>query len=186
MMFVLNGAAAAVALRLRRLATRARFGPAPMTRSVALARIVLSGCAFLAIALPVRGEAQSRLHVPPLEDDLGYLGFSWIYGTGTMVIGSNSETPVRSGVYPTVSDVDKCSPAERAGLRVGDELTVVNGHDGRRMPLFADDPLEPGTVHVFTVRRGDELIELTMTSAEPLSQGEMPEDRCEVDEPPSG
>ena len=140
MTFVLNGAAAAVALRLRRLATRTRFGPAPMTRSVALARIVLSGCAFLAIALPVRGEAQSRLHVPPLEDDLGYLGFSWIYGTGTMVIGSNSETPVRSGVYPTVSDVDKCSPAERAGLRVGDELTVVNGHDGRRMPLSQTTP----------------------------------------------
>ena len=76
-------------------------------------------------------------------------------------------------------------PAEKAGLRVGDELMVVDGRDARGPGyIFEDSPTrEPGAMHAFTVRRGDELIELTITSTEPLGKDEKPADRCEEGKP---
>lgn len=61
--------------------------------------------------------------------------------------------------YPFVSGVEAGSPAERAGLLVGDTLIAVDGRDPRLpQPLF---PVTvAGTRYVLRIRRGEEEREL--------------------------
>ena len=59
-------------------------------------------------------------------------------------------------------------------------MVNVDGRDGRLLPLFPGGPYLPGTVHRVTVRRGERLLELTLTLAEPLAEGEDPSDRCKT------
>lgn len=129
--------------------------------------------AILAIAWPAAGEAQETLYIPrvPGKPVPAYTGFN--YG-GTL------------GGHPSVHSVAKCSPADLAGLRVGDVILVFDGQDTREVPLFRDSSEEPGTVHVMTVRRGEETIEIVLTSTEPLAKDEKPADRCEEGKRPSG
>ena len=153
-----------------------------MTGQTRLPRLALASlCAVLALSWPVTARAQVDLDMPP-ADNVGYLGFGW---ARVAVLGPDPDSPPQSGgTYPVVDNVDKCSPAEKAGLRVGDELMVVDGRDaGRPGYIFGDSRGGPGTVHTFTVRRGAELIELTVTSTEPLGKNERPADRCEEGRP---
>lgn len=153
-----------------------------MTGRTRLPHLALASlCAVLALSWPVAARAQANLDLPP-ADNVGYLGFGWAL---TAVLGPDPDSPPQSGMYPVVDNVDKCSPAEKAGLRVGDELMVVDGRDARGPGyIFEDSPTrEPGAMHAFTVRRGDELIELTITSTEPLGKDEKPADRCEEGKP---
>lgn len=136
-------------------------------------------CAVLVLSWPVAGRAQVILRLPG-ADNVGYLGFGW---TPWAAVISGSDLPVQSGAYPVVHVVHKCSPAEKADLRVGDVLLIVDGREAGHGYIFEDSSREPGTVHAFTVRRGEEVIELTMKSAEPLGKDEKLADRCEEGKP---
>lgn len=151
-----------------------------MTGRPELARLARASlCAVLALSWPVVAKAQVTL-VKPANESLGFLGFGW---RGVAVLGPDSDSPIQSR-YPAVTSVNKCSPAEKAGLRVGDELMIVDGRDTRQPgSIFGDSNTEAGAVHTFTVRRGEELIELTMTRTEPLGKNEKPADRCEEGKP---
>lgn len=130
----------------------------------------LSLSAILAIAWPAPSGAQEILYIPGPPPP-SYTGFN--YGG-------------QLGGRPSVLDVAKCSPADRAGLRVGDVILVFDGRDTGEAPLFRGSSREPGTVYVMTVRRGEEKIEIVLTSTEPLAKDEKPADRCEEGGRPSG
>lgn len=98
---------------------------------------------------------------------------------GPRAARADDSQPKQLNSYPVVVVVKTCSPAEAAGFEVGDELVRVDGRDGRLLPLFAGGPYGPGTLHRVTVRRGERLLELKLTLAEPLADGEDPSDRCE-------
>lgn len=62
--------------------------------------------------------------------------------------------------YPTIETVQPGSPAERAGFRIGDLVTVQNGHD-----LVGSPPTRPalaGDTVQFVVWRGDRQLTLTV------------------------
>lgn len=143
----------------------------PTIRSIArVPTAALMACLF---GMPLVAQPTA---VPP-SPDRGYIGLGWSF---PLAVETDSAGVRRAARYSTVVQVDKCSPAERAGFKVGDALKVVDGQDGRIVPLFmVQDKRLPGSVHVVTVQRGEELIELTMTSTEPLREGEKPADRCD-------
>ena len=114
--------------------------------------------------------------VPPHRSQ-GWSGLGWM--NGPKVARSDDARPTQLKSYPVVVVVKACSPAEAAGFEVEDELVSVDGRDGRLLPLFPGGPHMAGTVHRVTVRRGERLLELTLTLAEPLAEDEDPSDRCE-------
>ena len=114
----------------------------------------------------------------PGSPDRGYFGLGWEPGT----VISYDEKPIRTYDYAVITNVHKCSPAEKAGFRVGDLLVVVDGRDGKILPLFNDR--RPGNTHVATVRRGDEELELTVTEIT-LQDAELARQRC-GGRPPDG
>jgi S1-C subfamily serine protease len=62
--------------------------------------------------------------------------------------------------YATVADVQKDSPAELAGMRVGDVVLRQDGHD-----LVADPPAQPslaGDTIQLVVMRGETEVPLTL------------------------
>jgi S1-C subfamily serine protease len=75
--------------------------------------------------------------------------------------------PRRSPVYPKVDNVRPGSPAERAGLRVGDVILSSNGVDGREYPLIRDDRV--GAEYTFRIRRGSEERDVRLVLARPVS-----------------
>lgn len=147
----------------------------------ALARLALASlCAVLAVSEPVAAKAQVIRVKPADEKNIGFLGFAW---TQEAVLGPDSDSPIQP-VITRVTSVNKCSPAEKAGLRVGDELMIVDERDARQPGyIFEDSNTGAGTVHIFTVRRGEDVIELSMTRTEPLGKNERPADRCEEGRP---
>jgi S1-C subfamily serine protease len=70
---------------------------------------------------------------------------------------------MRSAEPPVITAVAPGSPAERAGLQVGDHILLVNGKDAREPGLLR--PRAAGLTFVFRVRRGDALHEITVVSA---------------------
>ncbi len=88
------------------------------------------------------------------------MGF--IYGWGwspPITITPNSEGKIHLPSYPTVREIRSGSPAEQAGLRVGDVILSVNGRSGQDPPLLRD--VRPGTQVVLRVQRNDEEREVT-------------------------
>jgi regulator of sigma E protease len=84
-----------------------------------------------------------------------------------VLLGGFLVLPMGTGeVEPVVSGIEEGSPADEAGLEVGDELAAVDGvasgdfEDLRRR--IAASPDEPVT---FTVRRGDRTLDLEVTPA---------------------
>ena len=114
----------------------------------------------------------------PGSPDRGWLGLAYEPG----IVISYDEKPIKTYDYAVITNVYECSPAAKAGFHVGDLLVVVNGRDGKILPLF--DKRGPGVVHVVTVRRGKEEIELTVTETEKLRDGERPSNRCKATRSP--
>lgn len=67
----------------------------------------------------------------------------------------------------TVVDVTKDAPAEKAGLKIGDVITAVDGKPAKSIPLYdmrrqlRDEA--PGTVVTFAVKRGGETKDVAVT-----------------------
>jgi C-terminal processing protease CtpA/Prc len=59
---------------------------------------------------------------------------------------------LRSTNFPVVEEVAAASPAEAAGVRVGDQIVSVNGEDARLLPW---PKAEHGKSVVLRIRRGD-------------------------------
>src|SRR5687768_3355830 len=49
--------------------------------------------------------------------------------TSSFTVSSPDGEPVEFPSYPTIETIQPGSPAERAGFRIGDLVTVQNGHD---------------------------------------------------------
>lgn len=131
----------------------------------------------LAAVLVVCRAEEARAQVPPLPG-VGYHGLSWSMAGFALPLAANDSTPRRSASYPVVTGVATCSPAEAAGLHVGDVIEEVDGRDARLLPLFGETVHGPGAVHQLMVRRDDELVETTITRTRPLGEHEKPSDRC--------
>lgn len=74
--------------------------------------------------------------------------------------------------YPVVSVVRPQSGAAEAGLAVGDVVLAVDGRDGRERGLFRH--LEPGQRYVLRIRRGTEVLELTLVARPPRTRERAP------------
>ncbi len=82
----------------------------------------------------------------------GALGISWSYKPARPLVVRPGDPPTPLNVYPAVSRVASGSPAERAGLAVGDTIVSANGRDARLGRIFPDRV--PGTEYTVRVRRG--------------------------------
>ncbi|WP_419940140.1 PDZ domain-containing protein [Candidatus Palauibacter sp.] len=75
---------------------------------------------------------------------------------GNSVIVPPSERP-----YPIIVRIHPCSPAEEAGLLVGDRLVRINGRDARELPTPWHGG-KPGAIEEIEVHRGEKLIEVSV------------------------
>jgi len=97
----------------------------------------------VALALaPVRLEAQQ-------ESPKGWVGVLITTGIGER--GSSGRFVFPD--YPVIESIDPGSPAEKAGLQVGDVLISINAQDFKLDPIPMNDLLVPGKRIVFRYRR---------------------------------
>ena len=132
-------------------------------------------CASLVIVAAVGWQPQAmaqdrrQVRVRPPNPDGGYLGMAWDYaGSFSLDLvrrgdDGSEDGLIRMSSYPTVSGIRYCSPAHRAGIRLGDEIVGVDGRDGKMSPLFGRGVNPPGTAHRLVIRRDDETIETELT-----------------------
>lgn len=81
--------------------------------------------------------------------------------TGYSFRVASGNRPGSSG-YPVITEVAHDSPAEQAGLKVGDELLSVAGFDWVSRPDSARFR-GPGVAVPIRVRRGSDVLQLTLT-----------------------
>jgi hypothetical protein len=117
-------------------------------------RILVAVLACLALA----GDATAQRVLEVFESPArrAWLGFSYV----------PVETPAQTAVV--VREVVSGSPAERAGLAVGDTIVRINGIGAtERFIASLGSALSPGDAVRVDVRRGSTKRELTVTAAEP-------------------
>jgi regulator of sigma E protease len=66
-------------------------------------------------------------------------------------------------IHPQITQVIGGSPAETAGLAVGDIIVAANGHDTTDHPLIDEISKSPGASVTLSVRRGGESLDLQVT-----------------------
>lgn len=76
--------------------------------------------------------------------------------------GDDGQIVTRFLDFPRVESVDPGSPAERAGIRGGDVIISIAGHDVRDRAFTISTLLKPGTRLPFRIRREGELKLLTV------------------------
>jgi hypothetical protein len=81
----------------------------------------------------------------------GAIGMTWSYTPVRPIVIRPGEQPAPMNIYPAVSRVTAGSPAERAGLMVGDTIVSANGRDARLGRIFPDGT--PGTEYTVRIRR---------------------------------
>lgn len=74
---------------------------------------------------------------------------------------SDGTTIIRFLEPPTIASVDPGSPAERAGVRAGDVLIEIGGHQLPRQQVIFAELLRPGKEIVMKVQRGGETVTFT-------------------------
>jgi C-terminal processing protease CtpA/Prc len=110
--------------------------------------------ALAAFILAGAGAVSAQQTSAPGRRTVELFGYGW---DGGFTVGPDGKA--RLATYPRVQRVIAGSPAEAAGLRVGDELVVVDGRDGKQPPLF--DHARAGTRVLLRIRRGDEEREIS-------------------------
>lgn len=120
--------------------------------------IILLGAWFLTAALlPRVAEAQTEMRSVPGRRNA--LGFSY---SG---LPDFSQSPPRWADYPVVRHVYETSPAQAAGLEVGDVVLKVNGRDGCETEAYLRYPI--GSRVTLLVQRGREQKEISFVLTEP-------------------
>ncbi len=83
---------------------------------------------------------------------------------------SRSRTIDGSDLFPVIMSIQSGSPAESAGLRIGDALTEINGNSIKNVSVttfLTNTPVQPGDKVVFTVwRGGQDTIKITTIAEE--------------------
>ncbi len=97
------------------------------------------------------------MYVPSPNPSRGYTGISF---GGTRTLGQDGH--YRWADYPTIRKVAVGSPAEMAGLAVGDSILSVNGADARIGKILYVKKV--GDTFLIRIRRGDGLHEYTIVS----------------------
>ena len=87
--------------------------------------------------------------------------------------------PFEERPWPAISEVETCSPAEKAGLRDGDLLISINGEDARQRPIPWGERSKPGTEKELEIRRAGDSMIITVVA---IAYGDRPE-TCERDSP---
>ena len=108
-------------------------------------------------------EEQSRLKsqlesmCAEVQKPAGWLGVS---ATGMQLIDREGNGPqiVRFLETPIVESVDPGSPADRVGLRAGDELMEIGGKRLLQSNIVFAELLKPGETIIVKVRRGNDVI----------------------------
>jgi S1-C subfamily serine protease len=92
----------------------------------------------------------------------GWLGLTFS-GSYTVRQNDDEKAVMRFEDYPTVEAVDPGSPADKAGVKAGDKLLSLDGHDlTEGSPPFSE-LLRPGARLDAKVRRGDRTRSMTIT-----------------------
>ena len=113
--------------------------------------------ALALLALPAALSAQSSAPAPAAARPVGCRGTT--SQTSSVTLPRSDGTFVEFPSYPRTETVQPGSPAERAGFRMNDVVVLQNGRDMIGNP---PEPALAGDTVVFTVRRGDALIPLTV------------------------
>jgi len=136
-----------------------------MKREILTSALVLTAMAHPAAAQDatpqfIMNSALSPASVTPPRGETGPArGFVY---TGRLADGGG---PLRWADYPIVSHVFSGSPAEAAGLRVGDSIMTVNGRDATETEAFFDAKV--GGTWTLTVQRGLQVLEISYILVEP-------------------
>ena len=122
-------------------------------------RSVLGAALCAVVALPLASQsAPVTVSSPPRGD----IGLVWALDPDLVLTPLGATGGTR---HPTVAHVFPDSPAERAGLQVGDTILAVDGIDSREGPLFRDRT--PGRRLVVRIRRGAVQREISLVVGEP-------------------
>lgn len=113
------------------------------------------GLAALLAAAPVTARAQVE---PPPK---GWLGLVITTGIGQ----ANQSGRLIFNDYPVIESIDPGSPAEKAGLQVGDILISINSQDFKKNPIPLGSLLVPGQKVMFRYRRDNSAKRSTLTVA---------------------
>lgn len=104
---------------------------------------------LLVMALPAPGTTQE---VVTLQTNRGWIGITYTYATG--LISGEERTVV------VIEDVVEGSPAEEAGIRVGDTLTHIDGQPVSQRVFASLGTLEVGDLVRMTIRRNNRPVEI--------------------------
>lgn len=123
-------------------------------KKIALALVLMAG-----IAAPARAQVTRTIVIGP---NSGYLGIR--FGESTTITSSNGSQSNDSKVV--IADVMKDSPAEKAGLKDGDEILKVNGLAATNGKFAAlAQRLEPGDTVKLRIKRGSTEKDYTVVAA---------------------
>lgn len=103
-------------------------------------------------ASAVRSEVMRNANDSTPAQIAGYAGFSF----SVRAYVSDGKTTY---AYPRITELAPRSPADSAGIRVGDDILEVNGRDARELGAVR---LTVGMKTVFRMRRGDREFEITL------------------------
>ncbi|MFO8173424.1 MAG: PDZ domain-containing protein [Longimicrobiales bacterium] len=115
---------------------------------------------LLALAFPGLGTTQE---VVTLQTNRGWIGITFNYAMG--LISGEERTVV------VIEDVVNGSPAEEAGLRVGDTLTHIDGQPVSQRVFASLGTLEVGDLVRMTVRRNNRPVEILVEAGSRQPRG---------------
>lgn len=119
-------------------------------RRVGVASLIFAGTlagTLAGAALPAPAAAQSRTPAPsprsaPLARPTGWIGIH--YSAEAKIDETGEGWRVSYNSYPVIEAIEPGSPAERAGLQIGDTIIAFNGYDFVRRAVPMTRLLRPG------------------------------------------